>query len=66
MDEFAILVLEPEEPCVTAGNWLIWLGAMICFVLLLIWITGVSEEKKCDFSASYSTERPRLRGVRTY
>jgi hypothetical protein len=66
MDEFTILVLEPEETCVTAVNWLMWMSVMVCFVILLLWITGVSKEKKCDFDSTYSTERPRPRGVHTY
>lgn len=67
MDNTAgILMLKPEPACDVAVKWLIWLGAMILLVLLLIYITGISNPKKCDFDSDYDTGRLRARGILTY
>jgi len=67
-NSIAVIVLEPEESCETAGKWLTWLGAMIFFVCMLIYFVGLNMQKneRCEFDNTYDVGRPHEHDVKTY
>ena len=59
-----IVLLEDEDPQDTMSKWFIWVGAMLLFVIVLVWVTRSYKPEECAFDHRYDSRiRDRRYGI---